>query len=51
MIPAGKSVGTLDIESDSIGALGGAEIAQCEELAAALQPLWGADAEQPDEHS
>ena len=49
VIRAGLPVGTLDIESDRIGAFGGAEITQCEELAAALQPLWSADAAQPDE--
>lgn len=49
VILAGKSVGTLDIESDTIGAFGGAEITQYEELAAALRPLWGAA--QSDEDS
>jgi GAF domain-containing protein len=48
---AGRSVGTLDTESDAIGAFGGAEITQCEDLAAALQSLWSAGDAQPDEHS
>src|SRR5262249_10302667 len=40
ILVAGKVVGTLDIESDTIGAFGGAEIARYEEIAARLCPLW-----------
>jgi len=36
----GRVVGTLDIESDTVGRFGGAEIARYESLAAALRPLW-----------
>jgi len=49
VIQAGRSVGTLDIESDTVGAFGGAEITQYEEAAAVLRPLWAST--QPDEHS
>lgn len=48
VILAGRSVGTLDIESDTVGAFDGAEITQYEEAAAALRPLWASP--QPDEH-
>jgi putative methionine-R-sulfoxide reductase with GAF domain len=49
VIQAGRCVGTLDIESDTVGAFGGAEITQYEETAAVLRPLWASA--QPDEHS
>jgi L-methionine (R)-S-oxide reductase len=42
---AGQVVGTLDVESDLIGAFGATEIAQYERLAQALQPMWGSEAE------
>lgn len=40
VIVGGHVVGTLDVESDTLGAFEGAEIIRCERLAAALRPLW-----------
>jgi putative methionine-R-sulfoxide reductase with GAF domain len=37
----GRVAGTLDVESDSTGAFGGASILDCECLADAVRPLWG----------
>ena len=36
----GRGTGTLDVESDSTGAFGGASILDCERLADAMRPLW-----------
>lgn len=38
---AGSVVGTLDVESDAVGAFAATDIALYENLADALRPLWG----------
>lgn len=40
VLVAGRVVGTLDVESDAVGAFDGAEIMRYERLAQALRPLW-----------
>ena len=40
VVASGRVIGTLDVESDAVGAFGGADIARYESLARALVALW-----------
>jgi L-methionine (R)-S-oxide reductase len=40
IVADGRVAGTLDVESDRVGAFGGSAILDCERLAGALRPLW-----------
>ena len=40
VVTCDRVTGTLDVESDSTGAFGGASILDCERLADAMGPLW-----------